>query len=390
MVRKVITLFIFFIFICINSGLSAQAGKKAAKKTAKEPEVKEVQTPVPDDKYKWNIYFRINQGTISSATALNALKMDDTSYTNRVMSRRMIFISPKAGEFKGQSFDFGFGIRHSWLFKSNWLFSFGNYADTSSSSLYFENGLKYISSGPYPSNYYGYTYLYEYPFTANTLQTGRISYAAEFFPWAKSGGKLSKFGFRFGPELYVNEVRMKSDYLLNSNPSAFDFMNSREIKNNEGFGNLFIGMNYSYEINQKNKIDFGLEVFKSVAATGTYRDVGFTYVYSVYQASSVNFPYKGPGSGTFSTDLTGARLNLGYMYQWFERTGVRISGGYWYAVHDITKSNIKTNSSLADGIVSLITSNPLGFLFSNMSGMSPNPSSTDKRVQIGLEVVFRF
>lgn len=391
----------------MSSGLYAQAGKKTtkvAKEAAKEP-VKETPvvvdpapvTPTPettvqptafDNKYKWDLYFRVNQTTINSATAANGLKMDGVFFLNRFINNRTVLIFPTVGEFKGQIYDFGIGVRHNWLFKSNWLFSGGSLADTSSSSFYYEQGVVAITTGTSTSTS-AYTTSSMYNYSNNTLKTGRISYAAEIFPWAKSNPILAKLGFRFGPEIYGNGAKMYANYLLTAAPSVYDFVRTREIKNNEGFANMFIGLSYAYEINPKNQIDFTLDYFKSVAAAGSYYDTS-SYLFPQLSASSPTFPVKLTGNGSYSAQMSGYRFNLGYKFQIFENMGIRLSYGYWDASHEIANSKIKDGSGSLTTISGFLTRNLLGAGVGTMTGLGPNPSSNDKRTQIGFEVVFRF
>lgn len=379
---------ILLLCFMVSGSIFAQAGKKVAKEPIKEVPITVDTTgstqennqsqPVNENLPKY-FFIRINNVTVNSATAANSLKMDSIFQLNRLANNRTVLSVPAIGEYKGKNVEFGIGSSHSPFFKSNFLLSIGNYADSSPSTNYYYDqsivSLTTTSNLTVTSNY-----LYQY--SNNTLKTGRISYGAEFFPLAKSSPALAKLGFRFGPELYTNGSKMHANSLLSNAPSILDLIRTRDIKSSEIFTNLFIGLSYSFEINPKNQVDFGVDYFKSIASKGTFDDSSLTFL-------SLNPPItmKFTSSGSFKTNLTGYRLNVGYKYQISEKLGIRLSYGYWDATHEVTSSKIKDGMNSSSLFSSLSSRNNLGYIIGGLDGFGPNPSSSDKRSQVGFEII---
>ena len=368
-----------YIILFFNFGLQAQATQNPTK---------------VDDDYGWTFYLRINNYTVNSATANNALSVNNAFFINRLSGGRIAYTSPSSGNFTGNGVDFGFGVRHGRLFKSNLLFSNANLRDSESTALVLDtiNTYSFFGSSNISINA---TSLSQYSYANNTLQTGRISYVGEFFPFHSLGALLSKLGIRIGPELYANGLKMKSPYnvyaisgssTINStvvplSTTSLDLVSQDKLTYNEGFGNVVIGLSYALDI--KNlRIDLTADYFKSLSSEGNYKSS--YYMFSI-------FPTEIKSKGSFNTDLSGYRLLFGFKYQFLENFGMRFSAGMTEAMHNVKNSKFKDGSGTSiNAIFSLFSGNVLPILLSSQPGFGPNPSSIDKRTQVGFEFFLRF
>ena len=103
------------------------------------------------------------------------------------------------------------------------------------------------------------------------------------------------------------------------------------------------------------------------------------------------FPTEIKSKGSFNTDLSGYRLLFGFKYQFLENFGMRFSAGMTEAMHNVKNSKFKDGSGTSiNAIFSLFSGNALPILLSSQPGFGPNPSSIDKRTQVGFEFFLRF
>ncbi len=354
-----------------------------------------------DDNYTWTMYLRQNTYFVDSATQANAMKVNNTFYLNRILGGRAALSKDSPGQFTGMGTDYGFGVRHGKLFKSNWLFSFANLKDTSSTVVDFDSTA--FSSSTFA---FGASAVSQYNYTSNTLKTARISYLAEFFPWNSANALLAKLGFRFGPELYANGLKMFSSNNVyaqsgfvstrSSTSSSFttvpfsgggvDFIEQNKKTYDEYFANAVIGVSYAVDF-RKSRFDFSADYFRSLASSGSYLS---KYNVLIPLSSNASFPSSVIESGTFTTNLTGFRFQSGFKYQFFEHFGIRLSAGFTTATHSVAGSKFKDGSGTSLGSLLSGGLNVNTILLATQPGFGPNPSSTDRRTQLGIEFFFRF
>lgn len=348
-----------------------------------------------DDSYEWNMHFRVTHNSISSASAENALKFDNSFIPNRAIGGTIGKTQPNMGNFVGTGYEFGFGVRHNWLFRSNWFIQGATLYDSNTtttsisrtnftSSTIFSDGNLNVNSSNFALTNYD---------NRNRLITMKIGYTPEFFPWNGSSEILSKLSLKFGPELFRNEVDLSSKSVisafqstitaqsgtnrlaLNSTGGEIDYSIRNKISTDETFLNGMIGVNYPYDFGNK-RIELGVDYFKSIDSFGSYKN------------SSVFLVVPLTSKGNFNVDLEGYRINSAFKWQIWENIGFRLGYNLTKSTYTVSEQSIKPSSTEALG--NLLVGNFLGAVVGRLPALGDSPSSIDTRHQLSLDFFLRF
>lgn len=371
------------------------------------------------------MFFRVTDNNINSATAKNAILTQNSLMVNKAFGGTSFLSFPSAENFKGKGFDWGMGIQNG-IYKSNILVSYAGLKADGFQNLEYEKSALSIGSGSTASRI-ATTSFDDYFYDNNKLRTARIGYVGEILPWHANANKfLSNIGFRFGLELNGNSTQLNSTYNIYSSSlsatmgtgattssqlNSIDFLTQRKIDYYEAFVNGVIGLSYTLELQEKHKLFFSIEHFESVANNGKYSEevkafVNLGSTFGTGSSSSATSPLLIPLTtkvkGGATTELVGNRFQLGYTYQLTELLGLNLSYGYWDATHTVTESKVKETanpltlissmfgSSSASSSSASMSSALLGFYFSGAAALGPLPSTRDVRSQISIAATLRY
>ncbi|MBM9576102.1 hypothetical protein JWG45_02955 [Leptospira sp. 201903070] len=378
----------------------------------------------PSKERNVEMFFRITDNNINSATSKNAILTQNSLLMNKAFGGTSFMSFPSTENFRGKGFDWGMGIQNG-IYKSNILVSYAGLKADGFQNLEYEKSTLAIGSGATASRITT-TSFDDYFYDNNKLRTARIGYVGEILPWHANTNKfLSNIGFRFGLELNGNSAQLNSKYnvysseLLASTGSgasttsqlnSIDFLTQRKIDYYEAFVNGVIGLSYTLELKEKHKFFFSVEHFESMANTGKYSEEvkAFVNLGSTFGSSSSSsatsrpllIPFTTKVKGGATTELVGNRFQFGYTYQVTELLGLNLSYGYWDATHTVTESKVKETANPLTLISSMLGSSStsgasmssalLGFYFSGAPALGPLPSTRDIRSQISIAATLRY
>ncbi|MCG6170032.1 hypothetical protein LFX25_19185 [Leptospira sp. FAT2] len=381
-------------------------------------------SPAPSSSKERNVemFFRVTDNNIDSATAKNAILTQNSLMLNKAFGGTSFMSFPSAQNFKGKGFDWGMGIQNG-IYKSNILVSYAGLKTDGFQNFEYEKSTLALGSGSTASRMTT-TLFDDYIYDNNKLRTARIGYVGEILPWHANANKfLSNIGFRFGLELNGNSTQLNSTYNIYSSSfsstassgatttsqlSSIDFLTQRKIDYYEAFVNGVIGLSYTLELKEKHRFFFSVEHFESVANSGKYSEEvkAFVNLGSAFGSSSSSsaspllIPFTTKVKGGATTELVGNRFQFGYTYQFTELFGLNLSYGYWDATHTVTDSKVKETANPLTLIGSMFSSSSsssssmssalLGFYFSGAPALGPLPSTRDVRSQISIAATLRY
>ncbi|PJZ71533.1 hypothetical protein CH373_03345 [Leptospira perolatii] len=323
---------------------------------------------------------------IDSATAKNALSMGNGLFLNNRLSGVNDITFAPSMQFKGQGIEWETNIRHTRLFKSNYLLSYA--ALTSGEAPVPNTYDSTITFGGSPIVTHSDT---AFIYSNNKLSTARISYSGDFYIFNQTKNPLlENLALRVGFESTGNFVKMISNRNIENGYDSFsgptsgiDFMTKKSIEYSESYGNALLGFNYSMTFLNKNKIDFGFEYFKSFASSAAYLEKTL----SIFSVGGLVLPSTGKIDGMVKTEASGARYAFGYSYLLGESAYIRFSYMMSQAVHTVTSADIKS----PPGVSLFLSGDTTTALFLlTQSGLGPYPSSKDVRSQIGIEFGYKY
>lgn len=368
------------------------------------------------------MFFRVTDNNIDSATAKNAILTQNSLMVNRAFGGTNFVSFPTTQNFRGKGFDWGMGIQNG-IYKSNILVSFAGLKADGIQNLEYEKSALALGSGPSASKLTT-TSFDDYFYDNNKLRTARIGYTGEILPWHASANKfLSNIGIRLGLELNGNSTQLNSSYNVYSSTlsstassgattssqlNSIDFLTQRKIDYYEAFLNGVIGLSYTLELKEKHRLFFSIEHFESLANNGKYAEevkafVNLGSTFGTSSSSSATSPLLIPLTtkvrGGATTELVGNRFQFGYTYQFTELFGLNLSYGYWDATHTVTDSKVKEMGNPINLISTMfggsssgssMSSALLGFYFSGAPAIAPLPSTRDVRSQISIAATLRY
>ncbi|TGK14112.1 hypothetical protein EHO60_01855 [Leptospira fletcheri] len=331
--------------------------------------------------------FRITENTVHSATASNALTLGSNSSQWAVATGNYSITLPSPTTFRGKGVEWETSVRHTGLFRSNYLLSY--------SAL----GSEHIQSPAYSSSQSGGTVLSPgtptllqdftvWDYSKNKLDSMRASWGGDFLIFNGFKNKyLENFALRFGLEAYQNQTRLVSgsnmyydSLTIAKNPpfsgGGVDPVTRDRIDYREFFGSAVAGLNYAIALGN-GRIDVGVEYFSSFYGDNRFDDHSRTLA----TIGSKLLPLNGHVKITSQGKIEGNRFQLGYLWNFNESLFVRFSGAVSSATHSTSHG--------------LSTLDPMLFAVNFMAGnfissVGTKTSARDTRSQIGIEFGFRY
>lgn len=331
--------------------------------------------------------------SVNSATLKNGLSMQNSLIYNRLAGGTSYLSLPSTNRFNGSGIQVGSATRHNGLLETDFALSFGTlFADSNFNTEFTKSSLT-LGTGSSAATL-GSTTLLTSEYSSNRLQTANIRLVENVYIFNDSGHKFTEgFSFRFGAEIYGNEVKLKSPYAfgtsdlqLGSTSSQVTGVNGSSIDRityNEVFLNGVIGVGYVLPIAEGHKISFGYEHLKSLENTGKYKNEAQGLVSFGPTALPITTKIK----GDVDTVMVGNRYILGYNFEVSENLSLGINYAETFATHRVVDSKVKEQGNP----ISLLTGgSPTGFLLSGLNAFGPFPENKDVRKQIGFELVYKY
>ncbi|EPG75243.1 hypothetical protein LEP1GSC058_1916 [Leptospira fainei serovar Hurstbridge str. BUT 6] len=344
-----------------------------------------------DQKKLTSIGIRVTEVQVNSATAKNALNMQNSLMINSAIAGVNNIMIPSASNFRGKGLEWDSSVRHTPLIRSNYLLS---YSTLTSGTTILTDIDKYSYSIGYPPTTIKGQDFTVFDYSKNRLYTTRVNYGADFLIFHDSKNPfLENLSLRAGLEAYENNVTLssKSNAYISSGTSGaittvkngIDFTTPDKLIYRESYLNGTLGFNYSFTFLKINKIDFGVEYFKSIQSSADFKDKSFV----ILSSGNTSIPLPSLQQGIVKTDIRGNRFHLGYSFQVTEALFLRLSYSGAEAMHTVRNSTATNQSGLA---LALLSGNSAAFLGSILHGLGPYPSSRDMRSQIGFEIGFKY